>query len=412
MVEALWRTRVVEGVKVSDAQRDLVDMWRPAGAVPPALVDPALPDPVRSLRARRAVRVEEVDPTGRVLWASRSDGTGPAFSGSTRAASSTFLRWVDGVLVLESALSDNQVEVRCPVLACALVTATTLAPATPPEPVLRRLLDECARAGLLAGGPQRTGGLTFHERLFHQHSRLTRGKQLGLDVGATHRGADAGGGPAPLRVRRAPHYVPLPEPAHLATPLTDALAARRSARTFATDPLPTSALATVLGTCLRYSSTGVNSRGYQTAHRAVPSASGLHELEAYVVCEATELARGLYHYDPATHALGLMSPPVEPLHARLLEVAARLSSATPHVPALLLLTARTDRMTWKYTATSYALSLKHVGAVLQAVQVTAVATGLGACPLGNLPVDDVAAYAGLDPEHETPVGEMVLGVRA
>lgn len=411
MVHALWRTRVVEGAAVSNDQRDLVDAWQPVGTAPPALVEPALPDVVRSLRARRVVRVEEADPTGRVLWTSRSDGTGPGFSGDACPASSTLLRWVDDVLLLESARSDNQVEVRCPALARALLNAATPAPSTPSDPVLHRLLDECARAGLLGRGPGRTGGLTFHERLFHQHSRLTRGKQLGLDVGATHRGA-ATATAAPLGARRALRYVPLPEPAHLPTPLTDALAARRSARTFATDPLPTAALATVLGTCLRYSSTGVNSRGYQTAHRAVPSASGLHELEAYVVCESAELPRGVYHYDPAAHGLGLVSSPVEPFHTRLLEVAARLSSATPHVPALLLLTARTDRMTWKYTATSYALSLKHVGAVLQAVQVTAVAAGLSACPLGNLPVDDVAAYADLDPEHEAPVGEMVLGLRA
>jgi SagB-type dehydrogenase family enzyme len=106
----------------------------------------------------------------------------------------------------------------------------------------------------------------------------------------------------------------------------------------------------------------------------------------------------------------------------------RLSGRTGHVEALLetawytadrrsrpqvvlVLTARFQRMQWKYQSMVYAAVLKHVGVVYQTWYLVATAMGLAPCALGGGDSDLFGEAAGLDYYAESAVGEFILGSR-
>src|SRR5205085_2005764 len=97
----------------------------------------------------------------------------------------------------------------------------------------------------------------------------------------------------------------------------------------------------------------------------------------------------------------------------LVEGAALAAGIEPgRVQVLLVLAARFLRVRWKYSALSYALTLKNVGVLYQSVYLAATAMGLGACALGGGDSALFARTAGLDRHAESSVGEMLLGSRA
>jgi SagB-type dehydrogenase family enzyme len=55
--------------------------------------------------------------------------------------------------------------------------------------------------------------------------------------------------------------------------------------------------------------------------------------------------------------------------------------------------------------------LKDVGVVFQTMYLAATAMGLGACAVGTGDAEAFAAATGLDPEHETSIGELCLAAR-
>jgi SagB-type dehydrogenase family enzyme len=73
------------------------------------------------------------------------------------------------------------------------------------------------------------------------------------------------------------------------------------------------------------------------------------------------------------------------------------------------ITARFQRVQWKYESMVYALILKHVGVLYQTMYLVATAMGLAPCALGGGNSDLFALAAGLDYYAETTVGEFVLG---
>ncbi len=414
----------------TDAARDSGGSLEPGSshalgsAADDVTVQDLIPARLCAVRGRGWLEVSERAQGGELLYTSTVDGRGAAYVHGDGFGPEVHARWRGGAVLLESAASENRVQVFAGGLATALLSVVHR-PSDPggPRPTgpLLRVLDECARAGFMThlsavDGPGAGGvsaaGFQFHERLFHRRSRLTAADRLGIDFGATHAGSRTG--PAPkLGICPARQYSPLPSGRVLADErLEDALHRRRSVREFDMDRvLSLSDIGALFDHTVRYMATGVNSRGCETARRAVPAASGLHELEVYLLSEHTELPRGLYHYDPYEHALGLVSDPKEPYHSRLLGVAGRLTSAHGAIPAMVVVTSRFDRIAWKYSSIGYALSLMHFGALIEAFQLVGASLGLGMCPVGTSPVDEFAEYAGLDPAVEASIGELTLGLR-
>ena len=77
---------------------------------------------------------------------------------------------------------------------------------------------------------------------------------------------------------------------------------------------------------------------------------------------------------------------------------------------VITITSRIHRLSWKYSGLPYALTLKHVGAVVQNLYLIGTAMGLAACALGSGDVELAARTTGTDWLTEPSVGGFALGV--
>ncbi|MEV0523968.1 SagB family peptide dehydrogenase [Streptomyces sp. NPDC050439] len=94
------------------------------------------------------------------------------------------------------------------------------------------------------------------------------------------------------------------------------------------------------------------------------------------------LERGLYRYDPLGHALIALPGGDGAVDALLREAEAATTSASrPNVH--LTLVSRIKRLSWKYAAHSYALTLKNAGVLLQTLYLVGTEMGLSGCALGG-----------------------------
>jgi SagB-type dehydrogenase family enzyme len=146
------------------------------------------------------------------------------------------------------------------------------------------------------------------------------------------------------------------------------------------------------------------------APRPYPSGGALYELELYLAvsrCENLEV--GLYHYDPSGHRLVRLRGRTVEVEGLLRDAAVATSVPESDLQVLVILAARFARAAWKYESIAYALTLKHVGVVIQTMYLAATAMGLAACAIGGGDADLFARAAGTDYCAETSVGEFLLG---
>jgi SagB-type dehydrogenase family enzyme len=180
----------------------------------------------------------------------------------------------------------------------------------------------------------------------------------------------------------------------------EALAGRRSTRSFDTTPL---ALATV--SQLLWAAQGItNERGFRTA----PSAGALFPLEIYLVVGAvSDLAPGVYHYDPKVHRL------LRVLESDLRKDLAKASAGQDWMmdaPAILILAASYDRTARRYGVRAARYVQMEVGHVSQNIYLQSTSLDVGACLVGAF--DDASVKALLDlPDEVEPVGLMPIGNR-
>lgn len=187
---------------------------------------------------------------------------------------------------------------------------------------------------------------------------------------------------------------PLPTPAVSGdVSLEAALAGRRSVREFSDRPLAAAELGQLL-----WAAQGITDpRGYRTA----PSAGALYPLEIYVVT-----AGGLYHYQPARHALAVVGG--SDVRQALYEAALR-QEAVSRAPAVFVIAAVYERTAVKYGAER---SPRYVhleaGHAAQNVLLQAVALGLGAVPIGAFDDGAIQEAMGL-PAEEQPLYLIPVG---
>ncbi len=144
------------------------------------------------------------------------------------------------------------------------------------------------------------------------------------------------------------------------------------------------------------------------SQRPSPAGGAIHELEIYAVIHQCEgLTSGIYHYDPDLHALHQVTGK-NPRMDRLLEDV-RASTMKEEFPQVLFVfTSRFQRLSWKYRAVSYALTLKNVGALMQTMYLVATAMSLSPCAVGSGNSDLFSELIGSDYYEETSVGEFIL----
>jgi SagB-type dehydrogenase family enzyme len=175
-------------------------------------------------------------------------------------------------------------------------------------------------------------------------------------------------------------------------------------------PITASQLGELLGRVGIVRST-VHDGHQELSFRQVPSGGALHELEIYpLVHRCDGLAPGLYHYDAGGHGLELVRES-DPQTRLLLEYTQRTSTMENPPQVSLFLTARFGRAMWKYESMAYALILKHVGVMYEALYLTTTAMGLAGCALGGGNSQAFATASGLHMFVEGGVGEFIVGSR-
>jgi SagB-type dehydrogenase family enzyme len=134
--------------------------------------------------------------------------------------------------------------------------------------------------------------------------------------------------------------------------------------------------------------------------RTAPSAGALYPLEVYVVT-----AEGLNHYDPAAHAIELLSS--EDLRHEIY-LAGLSQHALIDPPAVFVISGFVERTVEEYADKAARFMHIEAGHAAQNILLQAVALGLGAVPVGAFNDAQVRSALGLasdeDPLYLIPVG--------
>lgn len=250
----------------------------------------------------------------------------------------------------------------------------------------------------------------FHDLLFHARSRLGRHAN---PYGGTYRFFNK---IEPLPATKqfdAEETIDLHRPDMNALvledfPFTLVLEERRSIREYGERPITDRQLGEFL-----YRSARVKElqriEFQELSRRPYPGGGAIYELELYVSISSCEkISPGLYHYCPKNHRLEKICGPTETVDA-LLKDAVRSTGLDEKPQILITITARFQRLSWKYESMAYSALLKNVGVLYQTMYLVATAMDLAPCALGGGDSDLFARAAGLDYYAETSVGEFLLG---
>lgn len=249
----------------------------------------------------------------------------------------------------------------------------------------------------------------FHDLFFHSRSRAGRHAN---PYGGTFRFRDEAGATSAVKPPMSGDCTELYRPdieelKQADASLTSILESRRSIRNYGATPMTVRQLGEFLYRSARVSNV-FNVEGWETSTRVYPGGGSAYELEVYPVIDRCEgLESGLYQYCPQSHQLCRISGRTADVDFLLTSAAQTARSARPQI--LLVITARFQRVTWKYSSTAYALILKDVGVLFQTMYLAATAMGLAPCALGGGNSDVFANATGLDYFREASVGEFILG---
>ncbi len=250
----------------------------------------------------------------------------------------------------------------------------------------------------------------FHDLLFHARSRLGRHAN---PFGGTYRFHNKIQPLPGVKQIDAEETIDLhcPDMSALEVedyPFTLVLEERRSIREYAERPITGRQLGEFLYRSARIKE--IKKTEYQELfRRPYPGAGAIYELELYIIVRSCEnIPPGLYHYCPKEHRLEKICCPPEAVEA-LLSDAVRATGLTETPQILITITARFQRLSWKYESMAYSVLLKNVGVLYQTMYLVATAMDLAPCALGGGDSDLFARAAGLDYYTETSVGEFLLG---
>lgn len=330
-----------------------------------------------------------------------------------------------GRLVLESPRAGARVVFHGPAGPAAL--AGLAAPSTPDDlretETSRALRDLLLTAGLLetVGESGRTAEdddaalrqWEFHDLLFHSRSRA--GRTDGPFGGVYSYRNEIPPLPA-VKASMSADTIALDRPdiaalSRLDRPFTGVLEGRQSIREYGDHPITLAQLGEFLYRTARVRDLIPPGHWlYEGSSRPYPGGGACYELEIYAAVNRCEgLPPGLYHYNPLGHALGRLRGPDAPVQELLAESA---WVTAPHPLQIVFgITARFQRLAWKYRRIAYAIMLKDVGALYQTMYLVAAAMNLAPCAAGGGSTDVLAQAIGTQYHVESAVGEFLLGSR-
>lgn len=146
-----------------------------------------------------------------------------------------------------------------------------------------------------------------------------------------------------------------------------------------------------------------------------PAGGGLHAVEAYVLVQRAEgLVPGLYHYLALEHALETLKLMSSAEAAAMAHQCVAGQHWFANVPVMAIMTARFDRLFWKYRRHSKAWRVAHldVGHLSQTMYLSAADLGLGAFVTAAINDGDIALALGLRAMQEGAIALVGFGPRA
>lgn len=137
------------------------------------------------------------------------------------------------------------------------------------------------------------------------------------------------------------------------------------------------------------------------ARRSSPSGGGLNACEGFLLARnISGLKPGVYAYDPAEHALSRVNPLPESELGLLLAGQHFIND----LPLGLFITARFDRLWWKYQhSRAYRMAFVEAGHLSQSFQLVATALGLGTWLTGAFTDHQVETLLGIEGSAEQPL---------
>ena len=255
----------------------------------------------------------------------------------------------------------------------------------------------------------------FHNLLFHRQTRLNRlddSRKSQLPNFEDSERSHFVKSPMSDRVisLEKPHLEAL---AKTDISLTQAIESRQSIREYDDRPITLNQLGEFLYRCARVKEVYTPDEDLmnigECTKRPYPSGGALYELEIYPVINRCQgLDSGLYHYQPLSHTLHLVSDWNPEVEALIFD--AWKSTGQQDVPqVLLIVTARFGRLFWKYYAIGYGLILKHIGVLFQTFYLVATAMQLAPSAIGGGNSEQFCKVANLNEYEESSVGEFSLG---
>ena len=185
-------------------------------------------------------------------------------------------------------------------------------------------------------------------------------------------------------------------------PTGQAIASRRSTRSYSTRPMTLAALSQVL-----FLTTGITADRWGNARRTAPSSGALYPIETYAVVHNVEdVERGVYHYAIREHELELVA--AGDMRARVVDQAIE-QEFLGECGVVLFLTQVLQRMRPKYQDRSYRYGLLEAGHIGENGYLAAISQGLGACGVGAFMDDQINEMLGVDGVDEAAVYMLAVG---
>lgn len=205
--------------------------------------------------------------------------------------------------------------------------------------------------------------------------------------------------------------LPLPDPVPLSLQLGASISRRHSVRAYSGDPMPLAQLSALTAACCGV--THGDAADPRLRFRAVASAGALYPVDLWVVALRVDgLERGIYAYDPRTHA---MRERVAPGRADALVEALAVPDDLIMVSRaclVALFVARPWRSMRKYGARGMRHVFLEAGAMAAHLNLAATALGFGGVDCSSVYDDDAHEVLDVDGVHEALVHATVVGVPA
>ena len=230
--------------------------------------------------------------------------------------------------------------------------------------------------------------------LYHQWSKPGYSGDLGIVF-------DWGGQPERHKTYPDAERIPLPDPRGFpGLVLEEAIEARRSLRSYTSDPLSLEELSRLL-----HAASGITDPSRE--FRAAPSAGALYPIETYpVVHNVAGLERGLYHYAVPEHALERLR--AADLRAQMI-VAGVGQEMMGTAQVCFVLSAIFQRTRWRYRERTYRYVLLEAGHIAQNIYLAATSMGLGACAVGAFLDNRLNGLLAVDGREEAALYVITVG---